>query len=76
MAKMRCRTRQFWKIADEENMEGQPPFEYVSSRTSGENVHLVHYKYATPFLDREEGDGFFINSRSILRMRIESVEMP
>lgn len=36
----KCATiqHQFWKIADEERVEAQPPFEHISSDSSGENV--------------------------------------
>lgn len=30
----------------------------------------------TPFIDHKEGEGIYINPRSILRMRIERVKVP
>lgn len=50
-------------------MEAQPAFEHLSSEPPGENVSLDSHKYVTLSLDDEEGDGFFINPRSIPRMR-------
>lgn len=73
---------QLWNITEllsyknEECMVAQPPFEYVSSKSSGVHVPLDHHKYATPFLDHEGGDDLFINPSSIIRMRIERGKAP
>lgn len=37
---------------------------------------LDYHKYATPFLNHEEGDDIFISPRSIMRMTIERTEVP
>lgn len=47
-----------------------------SSESSNESVPSDSYKYVTPFLDHEEGNDIFVNSRSILRIRIESTKVP
>lgn len=62
----------FWKIADEDRTEAQPPFKQ-SSDSSRKNISSAQ---RTPFMDHKEGDGIFINPRSILRMRIEMAEVP
>lgn len=66
----------FWKIADEEWMEAQPPFQYFASQSSSKSMSLDSHKYNTPFLDHEEGDSIFPNPRYVFRMRVERVEMP
>lgn len=58
---------QFWKIADKDRMEAQPPF-VQSFDSLGEKFSSPD---RTPFMDHKEGKGIFINPRSILRMRIE-----
>lgn len=52
-------------------MEAQPPFEQSSDSSSKD----ISSEYMILFLDHKEGDGIFINLRSILKMRIRRVEM-
>lgn len=55
----------FWKMVNHSQTE-------QSSDFSGESTTL---EYKTPFMDKKKGEGIFVNSRSILRMRIERAEV-
>lgn len=53
-----------WKKVEENRIKAQISFE-PSSDSSGQSA-IPDYK--TPFVDHKEGEGVFINPRSILRM--------
>lgn len=57
-------------------MEAQPPFEFVSSKSSSEDIPLDYHSYMTPFLDHKVDECIFLNGRSSLRMRLERTEVP
>lgn len=58
-------------MAHGNQIEAQVPFEQSSS-SSGENITP---EYKTPFVDRKEAEGTFVNPRSIFKMGIERVEV-
>lgn len=68
MAKVCWHSSLFWKIADEEGKEAQPPFKQFSSDSSSENVSSNH-THMIPFLDHKKGEVIFINHMSILIMK-------
>lgn len=57
-------------------MEAQPPFKNVSSESSSEDVPLDYYSYMTPVLEHNDGEVIFLKPGSILRMQVESAEVP
>lgn len=61
----------FWKLANDNQTEAQIPLEQ-SSHSYGESATP---EYKTLFMDHKEGEGIFVNPRSILRMRRERVEV-
>lgn len=62
---------QFWKVANIDNMEVQPPFE----QSFDSYDHNVSTEHKTSFMDHKAGASTFIRPSSILRMRIEMTEV-
>lgn len=61
----------FWVMVEENRTQAQVSFEQ-SSDSSSESAFS---KCKTPFMDQQEGEGILINPRSILRIRLERVEV-
>lgn len=49
---------------------------YLFSNRSIPLVGITSPKFKTPIIDHKEGEGIFINPKSMLRMRIEKAEVP
>lgn len=51
----------FWRRADEDHVEANPPFLFIFYESSSEDVLFDYHSYMTPFLDHKDGEGIILH---------------
>lgn len=66
----------FQKKALSDPLKAGPVFEYLNSGSTGSEILLSGQGSRTLFQDNNDDEGSMIGPRSILRMRVETEEVP